>query len=122
MIVGTGIDIIEIYRIKKAVQNKTFLNKIFTKEELKLFNGKNFSYLGGNFASKEAVSKVLGTGFRKFKPIDIEILRDCKGKPYIKLYNEAFTISNLICANKIHLTISHCNNYAVAYAIAEDIK
>lgn len=119
MIVGTGIDIIEIDRIKKAVRKESFLNKIFTKKEIKLFNKNKFNSIAGNFAAKEAVSKALGTGFRKFNPIDIEVLRDSYGKPYVILYNNAIFIKDSINANKIHLTISHCNNYAIAYAIAE---
>lgn len=119
MIIGIGNDIIEIERIKKALSNKTFFKKIYTEKEQKIFNGKNFHSLAGNFAAKESVSKALGTGFSGFSPIDIEILRYDNGKPYVKLYNNAKKTAENLNIKKIHLSISHCLKYAQATAVAE---
>lgn len=119
MILSIGTDIIEIERIKKAVSKKSFLDKIYTKNELLLFSGKNFAYLAGNFSAKEAVAKAFETGFRNFMPCDIEILRDEKGKPYIVLYRNALNLSKSLNLSKIHITISHCIDYATATAIFE---
>lgn len=120
MIVGIGTDIIEISRVKKAVSKSSFLNKVYTDNEQKLFNGKNYNTLAGNFAVKEAVSKALGTGFSSISPKDIEVLRDLKGKPYVLLYNNANKISKTLNIKKIHVSISHSIEYAIAYVIAEE--
>ena len=85
MIVGIGTDLIEIARIEKACRKQAFLSRIYTEEECRLAGG-SISRLAGNFAVKEAVSKALGTGFRAFMPIDIEVLRNELGKPYVNLY------------------------------------
>lgn len=119
MIVGIGTDIIEISRIKKACSKESFLNRVYTFDELALFNKNNYNTLAGNFAAKEAVAKAFGTGFRKFSLTDIEILRDKMGCPFVKLYNNALYISKGLNIEKIHLTISHSIEFAVAYAIAE---
>ena len=88
MIVGIGTDLIEIARIGKACEKQAFLSRIYTEEECRLAGG-SILRLAGNFAVKEAVSKALGTGFRTFMPVDIEVLRDELGKPYVRLYGGA---------------------------------
>ncbi len=118
MIFGIGTDIIEIERIEKAIARKNFVNKYFTKHEIEII-GNYSNRIAGNFAAKEAVSKALGTGFSGFFPIDIEILRDEKGKPIVVLNKNAKNIADKNNITKVHLTISHCQKYAVAYAIAE---
>jgi holo-[acyl-carrier protein] synthase len=121
MIVGTGIDILEISRIKSAIEkSEHFLNKIFTNSELKYIINSNlkFERAAGIFCAKEAVSKAIGTGIRGFNWTDIEILKYNKGKPYVILYNNAKKIcqNNDIC--DIIISISHSKCYAVANAIA----
>ncbi len=120
MIKGTGIDIIEIERISKAIENQKFLERIFTKNEIKYFNtiNNNIYTIAGSFASKEAVVKALGTGVRGFKWIDIEIVRNELGKPMVVLYRNAKKIAEENEITKIELSISHCKEYAVAQAIA----
>lgn len=121
MILGIGTDIVEIRRIEKAISHNNFLTKFFTSKENDFFILRKFSShsIAGNFASKEAVSKVLGTGFRNFSPIDIEVLRNKDGSPYVILYNEAYNLAARKNIQTIHLSISHCLDYAVAYAVAE---
>ncbi|MGG5460339.1 holo-ACP synthase [Clostridium sp. B9] len=125
MIVGIGVDIIEIERIGKAIQNtKSFINKIFTENERAYFSSRsmNSEVIAGNFAAKEAISKALGTGIRGFSFKDIEVLRDSKGKPIVTLHNGAKLIGNELAGNntlRIHLSISHNNSSAVAYAMLE---
>ena len=89
-----GVDIIEINRIKKACQHKTFKTRFFTKREFEGIKCKrNYHiHLAGKFAAKEAVAKSLGTGFRNFKLRDIEILNDTLGKPQVVLSGEALQI------------------------------
>ncbi|SHJ86053.1 holo-ACP synthase [Tepidibacter formicigenes] len=119
-ILGIGVDIIEIYRIKNAVnRNNKFLGRVFTKEEIDYFESKNFKIetIAGNFAAKEAVSKAFGTGIRNFRLTDIEILRNDLGKPYVKLYNNLYELSEKLKITEIMISISHCKEYAVANAI-----
>lgn len=121
-ILGTGIDITEIDRIKKAVgRNSKFLDKVFTVSEIDYFTYKkgNPCHIAGNFAAKEAVLKALGTGLRDINWKDIEVSRDELGKPCVMLYNNAFVIAQKIGIERIHLSISHGRDYAVAQAVAE---
>lgn len=126
MIVGIGVDIIEIERVEKAIKNtKSFLDKIFTEKEKEYFysRGMNSEVIAGNFASKEAISKALGTGIRGFSFMDIEILRDELGKPMVFLHNDAKVIGNKLVGDNsllnIHLSISHNKSNAIAYAMLE---
>lgn len=124
MIIGVGTDIIEIARIKSAVEKSkhSFLHRIFTDNEIAFFESNHYLVhsIAGGFAAKEAVMKALGTGLRGFQFKDIEILRDHLGKPYVKLYNGARKIADDIQVRKIHLSISHCKAYATAYVVAEE--
>jgi len=120
-ILDIGVDIVEIGRIKDAInKNDRFLYKLFTEKEIDYFKSKNFRVetIAGNFAAKEAISKAIGTGIRKFKFSDIEILRNDLGKPIVKTYNNL----NQICIDfnvlEIKVSISHSEKYAVANAIA----
>ena len=117
MIIGIGTDIIEISRIQKAVENKSFLSKIYTKSEQQLF--RNYETLAGNFAAKEAVVKAMGTGFKGCSPKEIEILRHESGKPYVVLHNKTKEIFDSINGGNILISISHSKENAVAFAVIE---
>ena len=122
MIVGIGSDIIEIERIKKiATQNPRFISRNFTIKEQEYFNTRKNSHetIAGNFAAKEAVSKALGTGFREFGLIDIEVTRNELGAPIVFLHGMAKQIASRNSIKNIWISISHCKEYATAYAIAE---
>lgn len=118
MIVGVGVDLIEVERIKKACQREAFLSRVYTEEERRQA-GKNISRLAGNFAVKEAVSKVFGTGFRTFWPVEIEVLRDEFGKPYVKLYGEAKKLAASMGIKQIHVSITNTVSDAAAFAVGE---
>ncbi|ELC8453649.1 holo-ACP synthase [Clostridium perfringens] len=126
MIIGIGVDIIEIERVRQAIQNnKNFLSKLFTEREIDYFISRNMNseVIAGNFAAKEAVSKALGTGIRGFSFKDIEILRNELGKPEVILHNGANLIGNKLVGNnnslRVHLSISHNNSSAIAYSVLE---
>lgn len=126
MIIGIGVDIIEIERVRQAIQNnKNFLSKLFTEREIDYFISRkmNSEVIAGNFAAKEAVSKALGTGIRGFSFKDIEILRNELGKPEVILHNGANLIGNKLVGNnnslRVHLSISHNNSSAIAYSVLE---
>ena len=87
-IVGTGVDIVENSRIKKSILNNSFLNRVFTNEEILISEKmKNkSSYFAKRFAAKEAFVKAIGTGFtNKIKFNEIEISNDSLGKPLISI-------------------------------------
>lgn len=118
MILGVGTDMIEIERIKKACEKEAFLTRIFTAEECRQAVDQSVR-LAGNFAVKEAVAKVLGTGFKGFMPKDIEVLRDELGKPYVKLYGGAKQRSRDMRMERIEVSISNTREYAIAFAVGE---
>lgn len=123
MIIGIGVDIIEINRIEKAVKRtSSFIEKSFTQNEIEYFNSKGFksNVIAGNFAAKEAISKALGTGFRKFGLKDIEVLRDELGKPIVFLSDKIYELIDIRKFN-MHISISHSNENAIAYAVMEVI-
>lgn len=120
MILGIGVDIIEIQRVKEALERtENFVERVFTKDEIKFFESRkmNPEVVAGNFAAKEAVVKALSTGFKGFEWKDVEVLRDSLGKPYVLLYNQAKKLLTDNCI--VHVSISHCKEYAVANAVLE---
>lgn len=121
MITGVGNDVVETARIKKAMEKNSFVEKFFTPNEIEYLKTKNFSVetAAGMFAAKEAVSKAIGLGFRGYMPKDMEITHDEYGKPGVKLFPKAE--EKIACMGKIniHLSISHCKEYATAFAVAE---
>lgn len=123
MIRGIGTDIIEIKRIKHIMnKNKeAFMKKIFSDIECKYYgeNNDRIESIAAGFASKEAVMKVLGTGLRGISFKEIQVLRDHLGKPYVNLYGEALKIADNKEIISIHLSISHSNDYAIAFAVGE---
>lgn len=121
MIIGIGTDIIEVDRIEKAIVRAGFMERVYTKNEQEHYRLKHerAETLAGFFAAKEAVSKALGTGFRKFGLKDIEIIPDVLGKPEVFLYGNAEVLRCQLGISQILVSISHCKEYATAFAIAE---
>ena len=118
MLTGVGCDLIEIERMKKACEKEAFLLRVYTEEERRQADGR-ISVLAGTFAVKEAVAKVLGTGFRTFMPKDVEVLRDELGKPYVVLYGNAEKIACEKQIKRIEVSISDTAQYAMAFAVGE---
>jgi len=121
MIIGTGIDIIEIDRIKRILNKYPgFLKRIFAREEIKYFNNRKMSIatVAGGFAAKEAVVKALGTGVRQFGWKEVRILRDELGKPVVIIKGKAKLVTQNAGIREVLVSISHSRRYAVAQAIA----
>ena len=118
MLTGVGCDLIEIERVKKACEKEAFLMRVYTENERRQADGKA-SVLAGTFAVKEAVAKVFGTGFRGFMPIDVEVLRDQLGKPYVVLHGNAKTVAEEKGIRKIEVSISNTELHAMAFAVGE---
>lgn len=120
MITGIGIDLIEINRVVQACQNEKFLKRYYTEKEIELIRA-DIKKAADNFAVKEAVSKMLGTGFRGFTPIDIEVLRNASGKPYVNLYGGADKAARQQDTTIIHVSITNTKDYANAFAVGEKV-
>ena len=120
MIVGIGNDIIEIERIEKAISKEGFKNKVYTERELENIEkrGNRTETYAGIFSAKEAISKAIGTGVREFSLIDLEILNDDLGKPYVVVSEKLDKIlKNKKESYQIEISISHSKKYATAMAI-----
>jgi len=117
-----GTDIIEIKRIEKAMKIDRFRKKVFTEAELLLIEKKGVHSAAANFAGKEAIAKALGTGIRGFRMVDIEILRNDLGAPYVLLHNKAKELADNYNATDIRISLSHCKSYAVAFVVMENKK
>jgi len=113
-----GVDIVEIARIKTAIERwgNSFLERVYTQPELELY-GKNPSSLAARFSGKEAVIKALDC--RSIGLSEIEILSDNGGKPIVRLYGRAQQQSEDMGFSNITISLSHCREYAVACAIGE---
>jgi holo-[acyl-carrier protein] synthase len=124
VIYGTGLDIVEIKRIKNSLikYSPRFEDKVFTSTEIDYCQsqadpGKHFA---ARFAVKEAVSKSLGTGISAsvgFK--DIEVINEVSGKPTIRMNGRGKKLFEKLNLKSIHISISHDRHYAIAHAIAE---
>ncbi|MBE5962564.1 MAG: holo-[acyl-carrier-protein] synthase [Lachnospiraceae bacterium] len=121
MIIGIGNDLIEIHRVSRACEKESFLTRIFTADEIVLIRDDK-KRAAGNFAVKEAVSKMFGTGFRGFKPIEIEVLRDHLGRPYVRLHGEAKKMAERLDIQKIHVSISNTKEFASAVVVGETLQ
>ena len=127
-IVGNGVDIVDNNRIKKSLEIKGFIDRIFTKNEIKeSYNTVNrVSFFAKRFAAKEAFVKALGTGFRNnINFSDIEIKNNIKGKPLI---NISYKIKNYLKKKfnlnkyKIYLSLSDELKHSIAFVIINKIK
>ncbi|CAN5448208.1 holo-[acyl-carrier-protein] synthase [soil metagenome] len=122
-IVGHGIDIIETARIKQSVEEHgdRFLERVFTDAEREYCarsKKRYFEHLAGRFAAKEAVLKVLGTGWRGgIAWTDIDIVAHSSGQPRFVLSGECLRIAERLGIVRCHVTISHIETHATASAI-----
>lgn len=118
MIIGIGTDLIEIERVVKACKKQAFLLRAFTSEERKIIEA-DVTKAAGNFAVKEAVAKMFGTGFRGIELNEVEVLRDSLGKPYVQLYGKAKYMAEEQQIDTIHVSITNTKEYASAFVVGE---
>jgi holo-[acyl-carrier protein] synthase len=126
----TGIDLIEIERIARAVQRwgDRFLDRVFTPAELAIYHSRPAS-LAARWAAKEAVAKLLGVGLRGLggasRPDDalawteIEVLSDRQGRPALALYGRAAERARMLGLGPIALSLSHTREHAIASVVAQ---
>ena len=124
MILGTGIDIIEVARIASSYEKfgERFLDRILVEGEIAYCRTyrKPAPFLAVRFAAKEAISKAFGTGIgAELGWQDMEIRRKETGEPYVVLHGKGADLFAKRKAVRLHITLSHTENYATAMAILE---
>lgn len=122
MIIGVGIDVVEISRIKKAIIHNGFLQRVFTQMEREYCEARGMqkaaSY-AARFSGKEAVMKAFGTGLSKGSWQDIEITVNEFGQPQVRLSGYFAELANTKQNARMHISLSHAREYAVAQAVLE---
>ena len=119
MKIKTGVDIIEIERVKKSIEETEgkFCERVFTQKEIEYCESKKaqkYQHYAARFAAKEAVFKAISFNLSNKYDIgwkDIEILNDDAGRPYVNILKTDIRIGD------IDISISHCKEYAVSSVI-----
>ena len=121
MVVGIGIDLVEIHRIKKAMERPLFVQRIFTQAEQTYCDSRgrqSAASYAARFAAKEAVMKALGTGLAGGGTWhDIEVLPDELGKPIMSLSGVFGQLSQSLGVTRIHVSLSHAQEMATAQVL-----
>jgi holo-[acyl-carrier protein] synthase len=122
-ILGHGIDIVETDRIEKLIttHGAHFLDRVYTPAEqayCEASKKRRLEHYAGRFAAKEAVLKVLGTGWRGgIAWTDVEIVKEASGQPQVRLTGECERIAKGLGISLWHVSISHIETHATASAI-----
>jgi holo-[acyl-carrier protein] synthase len=122
-VIGHGIDLVETARIRRLheLHGAHFLDRVFTADEQAYCSAnpkRYFEHLSGRFAMKEAVLKVLGTGWRGgIAWTDVEVTRSASGQPGIRLSGECARIANSLGITDWQVSLSHIETHATASAI-----
>ena len=116
---SVGIDLIEIHRIERSLQNDYFIKRVFGEHEIAELTGRSYppESAAAAFAAKEAFSKSIGTGVKGFSLTEVELLHDENGAPYLLLSGKAKQIANEKRFG-FSVSISHTRELATAIVIA----
>ncbi len=125
MILGTGIDIVEVPRVAAAIERfrERFLNRIFTKAEIAYCDSKHnrVERYAARFAAKEAAMKAIGTGLsRGVTWRDVEVGHEPRGRPTVVFHGKAAEIALRMGARRVSLSLSHTEQNAIAHVMLED--
>ena len=123
--IAHGIDMVDCERLGRSIarHGQRFLERVFTAGELAYCESRKrrIEHLAGRFAAKEAVMKVLGTGWRgKMAWTDIEVVNDPLGKPGVLLSGRCRELANEMGLDRILISITHVASHAIASAIGCD--
>jgi holo-[acyl-carrier protein] synthase len=122
MILGIGIDVIQVERIRRWKEVPGLLDRYFHPRELETAkkNGKTgILSLAARFAAKEAFAKAIGTGVDGFSLRDIEVINDPKGKPELRLYERAAEVLEKFGGNRVFVSLTHEEDNAIAMVVIE---
>jgi holo-[acyl-carrier protein] synthase len=117
--VAVGVDIIEIARIKRALDDfgERFLRRVYTERERERYRHR-VNKLAARFAAKEATSKALGTGIRGIRWREMEILTNMRGKPVLVLHGQAAARAAELGLNHFSVSLTHSRGDAMAFVVA----
>lgn len=121
MIHGLGVDIVEIARMRRALERHPRMReRCFSESERAYCDARNRPeiHYALRFAAKEAVLKALGTGFSGMRFTDVEVLRDERSRPVPVLHGGAAAVAERIGVTELHLSLSYTHETAVASAVA----
>lgn len=124
MIVGTGVDLAEVDRIRESVERfgEKFLKRVYTEAEIAYVERKANKYerYAARFAAKEAGMKAIGTGWRRgVRWQDFEVINMPSGRPTLKLHGVAAEFASRLAVRSIHLSLTHTTQFGLAYVILE---
>ncbi len=123
MIYGIGVDLIEIDRIRQAIERngQRFIDRVYTDAEQEYCTQRpSYACYAARFTAKEAFLKALGTGLRKgMRWRDIEVYTDKLGKPHLQLHGHLQERCHAERFKHIHLSLSHSTAYAMAQVVIE---
>jgi len=124
MIIGIGTDIVEVARIAKSFEQhgEHFTRHFLLPAEVEycLSNKNSVPFLAARFAAKEAVAKAFGTGIgAQLGWHDIEVCRNQMGQPFVVLHGKAKELLKMRGGEKVHLSMTHTNEHAAAFAVLE---
>jgi holo-[acyl-carrier protein] synthase len=124
MIVGSGIDIAEVPRIRESIERfgDRFLRRVFTESEIGYCDGKakRAEHYAARFAAKEAAMKAIGTGWNHgVKWRDVEVCRRPGGRPTLTFHERAAEFAARLGTKQVALSLSHTEHYAIAQVILE---
>ena len=117
--IRTGVDLIEIERIDRAIlrHGQRFFDRFFTLQEL-IESGGRTSSLAARFCAKEAVAKVLGYGIGEVGWKDIEVLKDRNQHPHLTLHGPARALAEELGLTEWSVSLSHTHEHAIALVVA----
>ncbi len=121
MIIGIGLDIVEVDRFREKGTDQAFLDRLFSEKEQAMFRSRKDlpNVIAGNFAAKEAVMKAFGVGFSSGYYREIEVLREPNGKPYVVLSGTAKQAFADLGGKQLFISISNLTSIACAQVILE---
>ena len=119
-VIGIGVDIIEVSRIRDLMERKgdRLHGRVFTDIEMDVATGGRYDKLADRFAAKEAVAKALGQGISGIGWNEIEIRNEPSGKPYVRLLGRAEELAKGRGVKAVLVSISHTDALAMAFAVA----
>ena len=125
MIVGTGVDLAEVPRVRHLVERygRRFVERVYTASEIAYVERKanRFERFAARFAAKEAGMKAIGTGWRHGVTWrDFEVANLPSGKPTLRLYGVAARVAEKLGVRNISLSLTHTAEYGLAHLILED--
>jgi holo-[acyl-carrier protein] synthase len=124
VILGTGIDLAEVDRIRAACERfgRRFVERVFTPGEIAYVERKanRFERYAGRFAAKEAAMKAIGTGWKRgVRWVDVEVANLPSGKPTLRFHGEAAKIAERLGVTSVALSITHTKETGMAFVVLE---